>query len=798
MATESTHTQNWLRGNEGKVPGLRNLNPPVDDSTGRILLHLWDLYRVGNGLPPGYKAVEDGYLYRLYPRRMAEITKHAVQRTYITAESFPSGNKPRKDNVVFDRRFSILPELDNEDSLNFIVNHINWYLELNEEPIDPLQHSFLRILCPLTCERHADRLERLLGYPRSTISPISSEEKQDRPEWQLALRNKQHARSKQPWALRVNRARHNNDSDVCCDGVHYESRNYEGGKGDKDVATDFIDGDLTNHEKEEMQKVLRLFAVLEDLYRTHKVPSSYDATLDQNLWDFDRHWTDSAMRLITKRDRTDINNGLIVYTWEPLTQSDSPNDHIKSLFSYNAYDNVSTLRSVVKACVQYFGRDGVYTRYVSETDDGVPGALQFHKLQPEQQNVFPLDHSPWHYDAKEDRFLRLLFPYASQEFNFESLQRLHEDVQAPNNNVAQLQEAYADPGKLYPLCRLEPCYNCSFSKGKKVEGYRFDPNHAYPAESPWYDSSDYDISSHDSQDSSESESEQDSVFDDSEIEEVAGARISRRELLVHKLPIPGPGHQDTSDRKRKFAHSDDDDEDTVLIDRKTHKLRRPDRTSSDAVAGSSKDGPPAGGDKQSSSETKQDSIEENTSLSGMAMSKRNSHLESLLALKDRQFRMQKVEATMSDKRLAAHAEEIKTLKARVSKLNDTAETMRSSLNTKAQEAAHLSHNLGLRETHIDTLQEEAKRYKDEIAGLKKRVSGLQDEVASVKEENSSLKSKNASLENEKAESQRQVTSLKADSIEYEKGLKSCDGEINSLKESIEVLEKTIEMLQAEN
>lgn len=469
------------------MPRLRDVEPstdpdPPETSTSRIVLYIYDLYRHSNGLPAAYRGELDANLYRLFGRGMTELA-HRLPRNVEVAEwtSIPLGYFGPDENSLFDPIMSILPSADNEETLDFITNHISVFWDPADGPFDPLRHPFIRILCPNSCEQRAKSLGLELRNPIVPFRPISDAEKVIRPEWKLVAYGGVTTRlktGKGPVVPRHDRYVSGSGSaaNVCCDGAHYEPRNYENKTA---AATEFIDDTIKQEPDKKTRDdsmaitrdVLRLFAILEELYRTHEVPRDYDAVLDLNLWYYEKigvkgSWSVKVMECLTGWNHDHIYETLLWYTWEPRTRPSSPGTPVRSLFSTNIADDAETLRSVANACVSYYGRKPFYAIYDGETSNGNKGALKLWRTQLANQRF------QWHYNPQQDRFLSLLFPGSFADFNFASLKT----PVAAQENPDRLLDYAPDRLKFYPLFSTNAKTNCLERKSYSTPGYMYDPD----------------------------------------------------------------------------------------------------------------------------------------------------------------------------------------------------------------------------------------------------------------------------------------------------------------------------------
>ncbi|KAK8076822.1 hypothetical protein PG996_002992 [Apiospora saccharicola] len=836
MATEPTPPKHWARESDGKIPGLRNVKLPLDDSKNRIILYLWDLYRVGNGLPADYRAERDASLYRLFARGMTELMKRAPRglniREWADITSDETDAKKKSDgpkNRLFSPDMDILQGVDHEDALRFVVDHIDLYREADDEPCDPLGHPFIRMLCPRACELRAQKMGRQLGTPDNTVlRPISDPEKRDRPEWRIVrqvylVTND----SNLPLPLSLHRSTAKSEPSVCCGDLHYAGRNYE---SNLNAAVDFAEQGI---KKIDRKKVLRLFAVLEDMYRTHKVPANYDAALDRNLWDFNQRWSSTAMELITGWERTDIDEALLCYKWVPRTQSNSPEAHIESFFSDNQFDNCCALRSVAKACIDYFGPGPLYAQYLKKTDAGVPWALHLYKTKPERDLDISVPFK-WRYDPRQDRFLRLLFPRTFTRF-LGSVLPQNMSVQAPEIDPVELQKEDAGRFKLYPLFHVR--VNCVQKPIKFIEGYNYETRPGYPPELYLGDQLYSDQSSADSDSDMDLDhnSEQDTLIDDSELEDIAGiqashAKVPRRshsvaerdagdvvghgrsvsgaegggrpesresgrhlssdtkadDRAVKRLPLD---NQAKGDRKRKASPGADvlvqDGEegyDGETEPRKSQKSKHQDGPSSASVAVQTE--APLSARQAASMTTDESSSLQSLQREVAELRRRNTKLEA-----DADLRQVRTEYHNDLERQFKKTQgERDALQHQLRSAQDKIQATQSQLETKTAEVSELTAQLVASKTSIQTLESDLTNLKERISRLETELSAATATNEIVGDENATLKRRVTSLEDDITSLQAEITALKTSIVSFEE-------EIKSLKETGEILSKSLTLLR---
>ncbi|KAK7954729.1 hypothetical protein PG988_015423 [Apiospora saccharicola] len=353
--------------------------------------------------------------------------------------------------------------------VDFLVNHLQRYKADSDPDIDPLTQPFIRMLCPGACRQRASNQNVQLQDPDHRVESIPKLTEDEENHRVIVIYNTIEAGEERLGDFPYRR----DGPKIMGRGKRiFKSRSYQTdpaltprkhalkettGAPPLDSVISTMGGKTETTEKDK-DDVLALFAVLENLYRTCKIPGDYDALLDANLWNSDGKVSAKAMKLITGRTKQSIKDGLIRYQWKARDQSYFE-DTCPSFFSSHLYDDQETLRYVATYCMRYYGSGPIPAR-LEIMEDLPESHLHYPAFPIFYQDDTPLAQGIYYYRPEIDRFLYLLFPNATQGFDFNSI---------PCRNTRDL---HNPKHRFYPLL-LDSFPFDPYSKHRKISAWTY-------------------------------------------------------------------------------------------------------------------------------------------------------------------------------------------------------------------------------------------------------------------------------------------------------------------------------------
>ncbi|KAK8135527.1 hypothetical protein PG984_003467 [Apiospora sp. TS-2023a] len=317
---------------------------------------------------------------------MTDLVKDCAPRNNALMRIWPLDDTDRQ-TVAFDPKIRLLDcdRVDNDAMVDFLVIHLQRYKPDSDPDIDPLTQAFIRMLCPGACRQRAANQNVELQDPDHRIESIPKLTEDEKHHRLIVIYDTIEAgeerSGKFPYRSDGFKIRGRGK------GI-FKSRSYQTDPAltprknalQETTNTPSLDsvfstmGSKTKKTEKDKNDVLALFAVLENLYRTCKIPGDYDALLDANLWNSNGKVSAKAMKLITGRLKNTMKDGLIRYHWKARDQSYFE-DTCPSFFSSHLYDDQETLRYVATYCMRYYGSGPIPARL--EVLKGVESHLHY-------------------------------------------------------------------------------------------------------------------------------------------------------------------------------------------------------------------------------------------------------------------------------------------------------------------------------------------------------------------------------------------------------------------------------------